>query len=198
VENLQLKKRKYKRAEVLAMLDAYKSEYETRLAEQRANIQEIAKERDMILAELDALKEKESLIISTLIRAEQTAMELKEQAEVEYALEVERLKRFSEKWDAYFKKVKDKYPTSTAVKKAVGVKDKLDKAIKTKKAKEVVQNMDLLLDGGKKAKFNPKSKIRDYIAATSDNGFNLDEVLNPGELQLEDLCKELGLIGENE
>ena len=44
--------------------------------------------------------------------------------------------------------------------------------------------------------FNPKKKIVDYIASTGDNGFNLDEVLNPGELQLEDLCKELGLMQE--
>ena len=44
--------------------------------------------------------------------------------------------------------------------------------------------------------FDPKSKIEAFVAATSDNGFNLNEVLNPGELQLEDLCKELGLIEE--
>ena len=37
-------------------------------------------------------------------------------------------------------------------------------------------------------------KINDYIVATSDTEFNLDEVLNPGELDLEDLCKELGLM----
>ena len=44
--------------------------------------------------------------------------------------------------------------------------------------------------------FAPKEKIQDYIASTSDSGFNLDEVLNPGELELEDLCKELGLMEE--
>ena len=51
-----------------------------------------------------------------------------------------------------------------------------------------------------KERFNPKKKIDEYIAATTEstNGFNLDDVLNPGELQLEDLCKELGLIEENE
>jgi hypothetical protein len=47
-------------------------------------------------------------------------------------------------------------------------------------------------------KFDPKSKINEYIAATSDSGFNLDEVMNPGDLKLEDLCKELGLIEPNE
>ena len=44
----------------------------------------------------------------------------------------------------------------------------------------------------------PDKSIQDYIASTGDNGFNLDEVLNPGELKLEDLCKELGLLEEND
>ena len=43
-----------------------------------------------------------------------------------------------------------------------------------------------------------KQKIKDYIAATGDNGFNLDDVLNPGELELEELCRELGLIDAEE
>ena len=46
--------------------------------------------------------------------------------------------------------------------------------------------------------FNPKAKIDESLAATSDNGFNLDEVLNPGTLHLEDLCKELGLLDEKD
>ena len=49
-----------------------------------------------------------------------------------------------------------------------------------------------------KEKFNPKQKIKDYIVATSDTGFDMDQVLNPGKLELGDLCKELGLIEENE
>jgi hypothetical protein len=44
--------------------------------------------------------------------------------------------------------------------------------------------------------FDPEKRIADYVSATSENGFNLEEVLNPGELHLEDLCKELGLIEE--
>ena len=44
--------------------------------------------------------------------------------------------------------------------------------------------------------FNPKSKIADYIVATDGSGFNMDEVLKPGELKLEDLCKELGLMDD--
>ena len=59
-------------------------------------------------------------------------------------------------------------------------KDLLSQAVKSKEMGE----------------FNPKKIMDEYIATTGDNGFNLDEVLNPGELHLEDLCKELGLIEE--
>lgn len=195
---MELKKRSYKRSEVNLMLEAYKTEYESRINEQRNRIQELISQNDSLCVECEKLKQKENLILLTLERAEKTALELKELSEKEYALEVERLKKFSEKWDAYFKKVKEKYPTSSAVKKAVGIKNKLDKSIKLSTPKEVIDEMENLIDGKSKTKFQPKNKIRDYIAATENDGFNMDEVLNPGDLQLEDLCKELGLLEEND
>ena len=60
--------------------------------------------------------------------------------------------------------------------------------------KQVIEDLDGMID--EQTTFNPKQKIKDYVVATSDSGFNLDEVLNPGKLELEDLCKELGLIEE--
>ena len=196
---MELKKKKYKRAEVLAILDEYKKEYESRILELKANIQEILKEKTLIQQELESIKEREGLIIATLERAEKTARDLIEKAELEYSIEINRLKTFSEKWEGYFKKVKEKYPTSTTVKKAVNTKNKIDNAVKKGgKSKNVIDEINAIIDGDAKRKFAPKEKIRDYIAATGDNGFNLDEVLNPGKLQLEDLCKELGLIEEND
>ena len=65
--------------------------------------------------------------------------------------------------------------------------------------KSVIDKLSTLIPQtprGKKQSFDPKARIDEYIAATGDNGFNLEEVLNPGELQLEDICKELGLIEE--
>ena len=41
-----------------------------------------------------------------------------------------------------------------------------------------------------------QKKIERYIE-NDVNGFNLEEVLNPGELQLEDLCRELGLMEDD-
>ena len=87
------------------------------------------------------------------------------------------MKKLSTDWQDFFDSLKEKYPTYEVVKE---IKDTLDSINKPSKV------------------FNPQSKINEYIAATSDSGFNLDEVMNPGDLKLEDLCKELGLIEPNE
>lgn len=194
---MELQKRKYKRQEVIAMMDAYKSIYENKIAELKTKILELAKEKTTLAAECESLREKEALIVSTLERAEKTSSELKEQAELQYSLEIERIRRFSEKWDSYFKDLREKYPLYSTTKKAVEIRDKVVKTDKNTNPKKVIEELDALIED-KKESFNPKKKIHDYIAATGDNGFNLDEVLNPGKLQLEDLCKELGLLEDGD
>ena len=45
--------------------------------------------------------------------------------------------------------------------------------------------------------FDPKAVIGRYVEGEEESGFNLDEVLNPkGELDLEKLCRNLGLMDE--
>lgn len=194
---LELKKRKYKRIEVSAMIDAYKAQYENLISELQARNQELFNKNVSLSAEIDSYKQKEQLIIRTLERAEQSAIDIKKQAELEYELEVERIKSFNKQWNDYFNKLKEKYPLYSATKKAIGIKDKANTLVKKGKPKAVVEELSKEI-GKQKTDFNPKKKIRDYIATTGDNGFNLDEVLNPGTLKLEDLCKELGLIDEKE
>ena len=179
------------------MLNAYSSEYQARIAEQRIQISELSKENFQLLEELEKFKEKEKLISSALINAEKRAQEIIEQAELQYSLEVAKLKKFCDKWDEYFNMLKEKYPLYPTTKKAIKIKEKIVQAEKISKSKKIIEEVDAMLSEDGQV-FDPKSKIRDYIAATSDNGFNMNDVLNPGKLELEDLCKELGLIEENE
>lgn len=44
--------------------------------------------------------------------------------------------------------------------------------------------------------FNPKKIIDDYVAVSSENGFDLNQV-NDTTIKLEDVCKDLGLIDED-
>ena len=118
---------------------------------------------------------------------------------MQYQLTAEKLKNFYLKWCEYFKRLKAKYPHYTEVKEASQLVDYLKTLFKTKNVKTTIDKLDqkiTKLTDVDRGTFNPKSKIDAYVAATSDNGFNLNDVLNPGELQLEDLCKELGLIEE--
>ena len=190
---MELQKRKYKKSEVSAILKVYQRQYEENIAELKKQILDLAKKNTELLEEIDRVKSREGMVYKTLERAEMTSQEIEKSAKTQYALEVERLKRFSEKWDDFFKGLKEKYPLDKTVKKAVKINEKIKKSSE-EDPKEFIEELDGLLSD--KKMFNPKKKIVDYIASTGDNGFNLDEVLNPGELQLEDLCKELGLMQE--
>lgn len=187
---MELKKRKYKRKEVSGIVNVLKREYTAQLVKYKEKVVELAKENTYLKTELEELDNKERLISSALIKAEKSAFEFEQQAKVNYDLEMERLKRFASKWDEYFRELMDKYPLYPKVKQACEIIDKVSSCENNNE--QTIKDVEKVFD--KNAPFNPKGKIYDYISATSDNGFNMDEVLNPGELELEDLCKELGLI----
>ncbi|MBE7083608.1 MAG: hypothetical protein E7373_03285 [Clostridiales bacterium] len=195
---MELNKNKYSKKEVADILTAYKGEYEKRISENREIISRLNDEIKSLNAYVDSLKEKENILVATLTRAEKTAMEVEENAKLQYSLEVERLKKFSKKWNAYFEELKDKYPLYPPVKKARAIKNEVDCVTEEDNPKEFINRLDSQIPETNGKTFDPKKKIKDYIAATGVNGFNIDEVLNPGELQLEDLCKELGLIDSDE
>ncbi len=190
---MELQKRKYKKNEVSAILKVYQRQYEGNIAELKKQILDLAKRNTELLEEVERVKSRESMVYKTLERAEITSQEIEKSAKTQYALEIERLKRFSEKWDDFFNALKENYPLDKTAKKAIKINQKI-KNVNSENPKEAITEIDELMTGVKT--FNPKKKIVDYIAATGDNGFNLDEVLNPGELELEDLCKELGLMQE--
>ena len=190
---MELQKRKYKKNEVSAILKVYQRQYEGNIAELKKQILDLAKRNTELLEEVERVKSREGMVYKTLERAEMTSQEIEKSAKTQYALEIERLKRFSEKWDDFFNALKENYPLDKTVKKAVKINQKI-KNVNSENPKEAITEIDEFMTGAKT--FNPKKKIVDYIAATGDNGFNLDEVLNPGELELEDLCKELGLMQE--
>ncbi len=197
---MELDKRKYSQKEVSLIFDAYKKEYEKRFFELKTRISELINENERLKAKLDKNTDKEALIISVLSRAEKTAIDLEKQSQLEYELELERLRKFSEKFDDFFQKQREKKSTGKSVKKFEIIKEQIQSINKSSSPKKVIKELDKLIEDDTKIHpvFDPKKKIGDYIAATSDNGFNMDEVLNPGELKLEDICKELGLIDSNE
>lgn len=196
---MELNKRKYKKKEVESLLTVYKITYEAKLAEQKNTVLELNKSVSELRAELSRYKDKEGVILSAMEDAETTALGVKEKANLQYSLELERLKQFSARWEKYLNFLKEKYPLYEPVNRATEIKEEIDAIDEELSAKSAIELLDeKLIDAELNRPFNPKEKIKDYIAATGDNGFNLEEVLNPGELKLEEICKELGLIDGNE
>lgn len=199
---MELVKRKYARREVEEILDAVKREYEEKLADEKARIAELVRENSACRVELDSYIKKDKQISAALKHAEEYSVTLEQKADMRYELAVETVSSFLLKWNAYFDHLNEKYPMYPVVADAVKLRDKIVKIVGKKDAKTVIYTADKSLSGLKNSKnpaFRPKEKIADYIAATeNENGFNMDEVLNPGALRLEDLCKELGLLTEND
>lgn len=192
-------KRKYAAAEVQKILDENDAEIKEELYKQRDRINALVEENKKLHGELEGYKLKEDSIVRALVESEEKAKEIKKKTENEYALTVAALKKFSEKWNGYFAELKEKYPLYPAAKRAALLKEKLAELLKTGNNKLIAETLSCELDSAETdAPFNPKARMEDYIAATSENGFSLEEVLNPGELHLEDLCKELGLMEEGE
>ncbi len=196
---LELKKRKYKKSEVEDLINRETSDLRQQLNIERDKIAELNEENKRLSLSLQNYARQDAIINSAIKAAEEKAEEIKNSAKSLYDLEMQNLKAFSERFSGYFSYITEKYPHYTAVKEAKNVYDKIVEALKIEDSKTAIKAVSCELDkikSVKEAVFNPKQKIDDYIAATGDGGFDLNEVLNPGELHLEDLCKELGLIEE--
>lgn len=190
-------KRKYKREEVQKIIDAVVGEYESKLTSQKNRISQLLSENKRLTYELGVYEDKESLVVTTLKSAEEKAEELKENERLRYSLSVESLKNFASRWQKYFEYLLEKYPYYPEIEEASKTVKELKTLFTKRSSAEILDFADSFIDKrsvkGKRQVFDPKEKIDAYIAASGSNGFNLDEVLNPGELKLEDLCKELGL-----
>ena len=195
---MELLKRKYRKAEVLDIIENVGAEYKTEISNQKTSINELLEENKKLQLELAMYKERETLALETLKIAQEKAEEIEEKSRISYELAVKKISTFIERWNSYFKKLSEKYPYYPEVQASIELKEKVGQLLKGKdcaisldKAEIMLSEKEKQING--KSLFDPKSKIQDYIASTSDSGFNLDEVLNPGVLKLEDLCKELGL-----
>ena len=192
---MELNKKKYSLQEVEKLLDSCSREYKEKLNNQKAKISFLIDENKRLMDKVEEYKEKDALISSTLLSAQEKADEMEKTIKDKYTLVVENLKKFVKNWQNYFEYLKDKYPNYDNIQQVIKLKEALKIDILDNDDKETVELMEEKLKNlSSNTEFMPRERINNYIAVTSENGFNLEEVLNPGKLELEDLCKELGLM----
>ncbi len=112
----------------------------------------------------------------------------------EYKIEVERLKLFNARWNAFVNKTVQTYP-SDQTRKLVVVSDMITEILMRDEeeyytAKDKIEDVYKLID----KEGDLTSLQRPSLFGKSDNGFDMEEVLNPkGELDLKTLLEELGV-----
>ena len=114
--------------------------------------------------------------------------------EESYKAEVQKLKLFSSRWSVFVNQTVKKYP-SDATRKLVAVSEMITEILLKDDLpdytdKQKIEDVYKIIE--KEGDFAPIKNAS--LFGESDNGFNMEEVLNPkGELDLMSLCKELGV-----
>ena len=114
--------------------------------------------------------------------------------EESYKAEVQKLKLFSSRWSVFVNQTVKKYP-SDATRKLVAVSEMITEILLKDDLpdytdKQKIEDVYKIIE--KEGDFAPVKNAS--LFGESDNGFNMEEVLNPkGELDLMSLCKELGV-----
>ena len=112
--------------------------------------------------------------------------------ENEYKLEVEKLRLFSVKFNAFVSNAVKAYPCDKT-RKLVLLQDLITEILTTSDVhftdKTKIESIYKLIENE-----DLTDKKRPSLYGESENGFNMEDVLNPkGELDLMSLCKELGV-----
>jgi hypothetical protein len=187
----ELSKNSFTKAEVDKLLFQIKLEYDSRLREQKNRIFELVGEVKQFKELNERLKKRDELISKALLSAVEKAKELEITAKKKTENEINRLQTFINKCEKYLSDIMLNYPIDNNIKKFDEFTDKMKGAFMPESS--IVGQNNLKEELAISKEFNPKEKIDKYIE--KENCFNMDDVLNPkGDLNLEDLCRQLGLM----
>ncbi|MBE5744145.1 MAG: hypothetical protein E7358_05475 [Clostridiales bacterium] len=107
--------------------------------------------------------------------------------------EIERLKLFNARWNSYVNKIVKEYP-SDETRKLVALSQMITEIIMREESFEYtpldkIEDIYKIIGDGSDEKFD----MTKTLFGESENGFNMEDVLNPKEeLDLMSLCRELG------
>ncbi|GHV01166.1 hypothetical protein FACS1894211_10320 [Clostridia bacterium] len=106
----EIARKGYRPEKVDAYIKQLSLEYENRSAEQRDRIFELKARLQQLEKENAALRGHEAEVSRALMSAVQKSSEMEEMARKKYDLEIQRLKLFHLKWQAYFDEILARYP----------------------------------------------------------------------------------------
>lgn len=194
---MKLEKAKYKKDEVQKLLNELQAEKDALINDKDEKILQLKEENAKLLSQVECAERDADIIKNAVIDAEREAQAVRNQIQLEYQLETEKLKLFFLRWNSYFNYLVKTYPNYAVTEKVMRIKKKLVELFGDHNGKEIINQLDEQVAGEvavTTAPFNPQAKIDAYIK--SESGFDMNQVLYPDQkdLDLSDLCKELGLM----
>ena len=152
--------------------------------------------RKELFAAADEREEYEALLAEQKNAVARLKADVKRMS-AELEAEMVRLKEFEERWSKVFARVQGELPEREKERGQILLFKLREVLLKRASDREKIEELGAAVSAVR-TDFDPKSKVESYLRGQQPEaeGFDLNEVLNPGELDLEELCKEMGLMEE--
>lgn len=189
--------KKFTQQETEKLIAGIREAYEIKIRQLNYRLDGLVSENRSLRASLAEYKSREGRVGRAIVAAEEKGEEIRELYRMSAETELRTLRLFADKWKKLAAQMAEVFPKGEAEKYA-GFADDLV-ALLGKERFALPEEEEAPPAPAAEGKFDPKAVIEKYVEGEEETGFNLDDVLNPkGKLDLEKLCRSLGLMEEEE
>lgn len=185
--------KKFTQQEVEKLIAGLREAYDIKIRQLNYRLEGLVSENRSLRASLAEYKDKESKVSRAIVAAEEKGEEIKAFYRMSAETEWKTLRLFADKWKRLAAQMEELYPGADTRKYAVFAEN-LSALLGRSRAFAPQEEEDASVPPPVET-FDPKAVIEKYVEGEEETGFNLDDVINPkGELDLEKLCRSLGLM----
>ncbi len=189
-----LERKGYKKIEVDEYIFALKTEYESKLNDQKNRIFQLRADIAEKEKKIVQLQSKSDLISAAIVEAVAKAREIEKLTAKRYRDEMEQLRIFHEKWQAHYNKMLEKYPDDEGLKAQGKFSVAMDELIcgGAERIGEIERQFE-----SESARVSSKNGTTLAENAESASGFNFAEAWNPTD-DLSKIMEDLGINPDEE
>lgn len=185
--------KKITQQEAEKLIAGIREAYEIKIRQLNYRLEGLTAENRSLRASLAELKSREGKVGKAIVAAEEKGEEIVRLYRMSAETELNTLRLFAEKWKRLAGQMAGAIPESEA-KKYADFAENLSALLGKERGRFGVSEGNGAAD---QESFDPKAVIEKYVEGEEETGFNLDDVINPkGELDLEKLCRNLGLMDD--
>lgn len=192
--------KKFTQQEMEKLIAGIREAYEIKMRQLNYRIDGLTAENRSLRASIAEYKEREGRVGRAIVDAEEKGEEIREFYRISAEAEWKTLRLFADKWKSLAAQMADVLPKEA--KKYSEFAEDLSALLGREEGRFAGKGAAAGAAGGQTPpeKFDPQAVIGKYMESEEEEtGFNLDDVLNPkGDLDLAKLCKNLGLMDEDE